>query len=436
MTATAAAPRVADVHDLDHDGRGVARVAGKATFIAGALPGERVQYRITRRRRDHDEAEVTEVVAPSAARVEPRCRHFGRCGGCALQHLAPEAQLAAKQSTLLGSLARIGKVEPARVLEPLTAPVWGYRRRARLGAHLQRDRSRVAVGFRGRTTHRLIALERCEVLDPSVATLLRPLGELLAGLSIADRVPQVEVAVGAERTVLVLRTLVAASEDDRARLRAFGAAHGLEFWLQPGSPATAAPLDPPDGPLTYALGNHAVTIEFAPTDFVQVNGELNARMVDRALELLDVQRGHRVLDLFAGLGNFTLPLARRAAAAVGVEGEAKLVARARDNARRNGIGNAEFHLADLFQPSPDAAWARGRYDRLLLDPPRAGAREALSLVRGWSPGRIVYVSCHPGTLARDAGILVRELGYRLEAAGVLDMFPHTAHVESMAVFAV
>jgi 23S rRNA (uracil1939-C5)-methyltransferase len=424
----------AEVVDLAHDGRGVARLGGKAVFVAGALPGERVLVRRTRQRARHDEAQLLEVLVPAATRVAPVCHHYGRCGGCALQHLAPAAQVEAKARELRSNLLRIGRLAAERELEPLTGPLYGYRRRARLGVRLLPKSGRAIVGFRERTSPRLADVRDCPVLAAPAGALCEALGELVGLLSIADRLPQIEVAVGEQATVLVLRVLRAPSADDLARLRAFGTAHGVEFWLQPGGAETAAPLDPPGAVLDYSLPEFGVTLEFGPLDFVQVNAELNRRLVARAVGLLDPAPGETVLDLYCGLGNFTLPLARRAGRVLGVEGEAGLVGRARRNAERNGIANARFVQADLAGPQAAESWARERFDRVLLDPPRAGAQEVLPLIAASGARRVVYISCHPASLARDAGILVHEHGFRLVAAGVMDMFPHTAHVESLAVF--
>jgi len=432
---TQAAPRAEPlrIEDLAHDGRGVAHRGGKAVFVAGALPGELVTLTKVQRYPDHDEAVLDQLLEASPDRVAPRCAHFGICGGCALQHLAPAAQLAAKQRSLLDALARIGKVEPQRVLASLAGEPWGYRRRARLGARLVRGKGRVLVGFRERKGRFIADLTRCEVIEPRVGALLVELGTLLARLSIPDRIPQVELAAGDAALVLVLRHLLPLTATDLAALRAFGAAHGVEWWLQPQGEGSAAPLDPPGSPLRYALAGYDAEIEFRPTDFIQVNAAVNRQMVDQALALLGPVAGRPVLDLFAGLGNFTLPLARHGAEVLGVEGDAGLVARARTNAERQGIA-ARFAVADLFQPLDDYPWARRRYAAVLLDPPRAGAREVVARMPRFAPERIVYVSCHSGTLARDAAVLVHDQGYRLAAAGAMDMFTHTAHVESMALF--
>lgn len=435
MKRLQAAPEVAQVVDLTHDAQGVARVDGRPVFVADALPGEQVRLRRTHRHRRVDHAVTEEVLVSSPDRVVPRCPHFGTCGGCALQHLAPEAQLAFKQSQLLGNLARLGGVAPARLLEPLAGPAWYYRRRARLGIKLVPRKGKVLVGFRERSSPYVADLQECHVLVEPVGRLIVPLGQLVESLSIADRVPQAEVAVSDDVVALVLRVLATPSATDLEALRAFASRHGVRFYLQSGGPDTVAPLDPAAaGPLAYRLRTSDVTIAFEPTDFVQVNAALNDVMVERAIAELDPSRGDRVLDLFCGLGNFSLPLARRAGTVAGVEGEPGLVQRARGNAEANGIANATFHVADLFGDVEGLPWTRAAYDRVLLDPPRAGAREILPVVSRSGAGRVVYISCHSGSLARDAGLLVREHGFRLTAAGVMDMFPHTTHLEAMAVF--
>lgn len=412
-----------EITALSHDGRGIARLGGKAMFIEDALPGESVRFRIHRRRREYDEAQATEVLQASPQRVEPRCKHFGVCGGCALQHLAPTAQVAAKQQTLLDNLERIGGVKPGRVASPLLGPVWGYRRRARLSAY--RDHSgKVLVGFTERHRHRVTDIWQCHVLDPKVGGLIDSLSELLSGLSIPDKIPQLEVAVGDDATVLVMRVMADPSDADRVQLAAFGERHGLRIILQ-GEGALPE--------LHYSLPAADVEIAFQPADFIQVNGEMNRHLVQLAVDALDPQPDEDVLDLFSGLGNFTLPLARRARSAVGVESETGLVTRAKQNAASNGLANAVFETANLFDEKQHGQWAKRRYARILLDPPRAGAREVIAHFPRLEARRIVYVSCHPATLARDAKLLA-EQGWRLTQAGVLDMFPHTAHVESMAVF--
>jgi 23S rRNA (uracil1939-C5)-methyltransferase len=422
------------VVSLAHDGRGVARVDGKTVFVSGALPGETVLAARSRRHRRYDEAELLEVLQASPDRVTPGCEHFGVCGGCALQHLDEARQLEAKQAHVAEQFARLAQVEPDRWLEPLRGPAWAYRRRARLGAKYVIKKERVLVGFRERAKPYVADVRKCPVLAGPVGELIGDLAELVGSLSIRDRLPQLEVSVGERVTALVARVLDDPSADDRERLRSFAAARGVEFYLQPGGLDSVVPLDPPATPLSYRLPEFEVEITFQPTDFIQVNESINAQAVALALTLLQPAAEHTVLDLFCGLGNFTLPLARRAARAIGVEGDAGLVARARANAAGNQIGNAEFHLADLTGDPGALPWLPGTCQRVLLDPPRAGAAGVLPLIARLRPARVVYVSCHPASLARDAGTLVNDHGFRLAAAGVMDMFPHTAHVESIALF--
>ena len=425
--------REVEVTALAHDGRGVARIDGKAVFVAGALPGERVEIEITRRRRHLDEARLVAILAASPDRVEPRCAHFGVCGGCSLQHLAGDAQLAAKQTQLLEDFQRIGGVRPATVLAPLSGPPFGYRRRARLGIRYVRKKGRVLAGFRERDAPYLADLARCAVLVERFATLPQALAALVEGLSIRERVPQVELAVADSAAALVFRVMDPPSPADLERLAAFGRELGAAVYLQPGGLDTVRPLGAAPR-LDYAVDGGAVRIEFAPIDFVQVNAALNEAMVQAAIAALDPRPEDRVFDLFCGLGNFTLPLARRAAQVVGVEGDPGLVERARGNAHRHGLDNARFHVANLFEPAGFGAWAAERPDLVLLDPPRAGAREVAERILDWRPRRVVYISCHPGSLARDASVLVAAGTYELAAAGVMDMFPQTTHVEAIAVF--
>jgi 23S rRNA (uracil1939-C5)-methyltransferase len=421
----------AAIVDITEEGRGVARAGGKVVFVDGALPGERVRYRLTRRRRDADEAQVTTIVTPSPDRVAPRCAHFGLCGGCSVQHLAPEAQLRFKQKHLLDALQRIGKVTPEEIAPPLAGPIWGYRRRARLSVKHVPKRGGVLVGFRERLSPLVAALDSCAVLDPRVGGKLKALAQLIETLSVRDQIPQIEVAA-VEVVALVLRVMRPPSEDDLAKLRAFAAQHEVRFYLQTGGYDSVAPLDPSDAPLTYSPDGSDLELEFAPTDFIQVNGDVNQAMVRQALAWLAARPGDAVLELFCGLGNFTLPLARAGATVTAVEGDASLVRRAEQNAQRNGV-TAHFLKADLFKPDARDPWLAQKYASVLLDPPRAGAAEMIPHIAKTRAKRIVYVSCHPGTLARDAGVLVHQHGYRLVRAGVMDMFPHTSHVESMAL---
>lgn len=417
---------------LSHDGRGIAKLSGKTLFIEDALPGEDVTFRVYKRHRDYDEARVAEVLKASPDRRTPRCAHFGTCGGCSLQHLDPVAQLAAKQQTLLDNLKRIGNVEPAELLPPLMGSAWGYRRRARFSVH--KSGAKISVGFKERSKPKVAKLRHCDVMDPKLGGLIAPLTETLSALSIADRIPQLEAAMAEGGTALVLRTLSTPSEADKTVLAAFEDRHGVKIYLQAGRPESALPLRGAAADLHYRLPDSGVDIHFEPADFIQVNDEVNRKLVVLALRELDLQPDEEALDLFCGLGNFTLPMARKAAMVTGVEGEAELVGRARRNATLNGLGNAEFVQADLFAEGAAAEWARRRYARILLDPPRAGAREIIARFPAFHARKIVYVSCHPGTLARDAKMLVEEQGWRLSRAGVLDMFPQTSHVESIAVF--
>jgi 23S rRNA (uracil1939-C5)-methyltransferase len=435
--ASNAAIETGVVADLTHEAEGVIRdseAGGKVVFVAGALPGERVSFRRRSFHKSHDEAELIEVLEASPSRVAPRCAHFGVCGGCALQHLEPGAQLAAKQKELAQNLARIGNLEPAQWLPPLLGPHWNYRRRARLSSRFVAKKDRSLVGFREKQGKYVADVRQCEVLAEPVGALVGPLADLLTGMERRASIPQIEVALSDGEGVLVFRVLDPLPESDLEKLRAFEKSHALRILLQPGGLATIAPLTQGPVDLHYRLDDFDVRLDFGPSDFVQVNATINQAMVARAIELLEVGPGDRVLDLYCGLGNFTLPLARRAAAVVGVEGEAGLIARARANASLNGISNAEFVVADLSQP-PDLAipWLRGGFDKVLLDPPRVGAAEVLSAVAHLAPRRVVYISCHTGSLARDLGVLTHQLGFRLRAAGVLDMFPHTTHVESIAV---
>jgi len=426
--------READVVDLAHDGRGIARDAGKAVFIDGALAGERVRYRVFKRRRQFDEAGLVEVQSPSPDRVPPRCGHFGICGGCSLQHLSAPAQLEAKQRQLLDNLQRIGRVIPQRVLAPLRGPAWAYRRRARLGVKYVHKKGRVLAGFREREKPYIADIQRCEILPGPLATLPQNLAALVQTLDLREKMPQVEVAGGDAQTALVFRVLEPPGATDIEKIAAFGAAQGVQIFLQTGGLDSVRPLRSDYPPLSYAVDEGRVVIEFGPVDFIQVNREVNASMVASAMELLLPTQDDTVLDLFCGLGNFTLPLARRAKRVVGVEGDAALLAKAAANAGRNGIGNAAFYKENLFEPTQFGPWSDDHYDLVLLDPPRAGASALLSRMAHWRPRRVVYISCHPGSLARDAEILVHTYGFKLTCAGVMDMFPHTTHVESIAVF--
>lgn len=420
----------ARIESLDREGRGVARVDGKAVFIEGALPGETVEYSPYRRKPTWELATAVRILTPSGQRVGPRCRYFGVCGGCALQHADVPTQVAAKQRVLEDALGHIGKVAPDEVLPPVHGPAWGYRHRARLTVRLVAKKGGVLVGFHEKRSSYVADMRSCEVLPPHVSVLLEPLRGLVGALSIASRLPQIEVAVGDAVTALVLRILEPLTPADERLLRDFADVHAIQFWLQTKGPETAVPFHPLDAPaLDYALPEFGVRIGFLPTDFTQVNHAINRVLVRRALRFLDPRAGERILDLFCGLGNFSLPLAASGAEVTGIEGAAGLVARARENAAANGLP-ARFEAADLFEEGIRLP----RADKWLVDPPRDGALEVVKGMGDEGPRRIVYVSCDPATLARDAGVLVQAKGYRLRAAGVVNMFPHTAHVESIAVF--
>jgi len=413
----------------------VARIDGKTVFVQGALPGEEVLCRYTRRHARYSEALALEIGSPSPLRVTPRCAHADVCGGCSLQHLGAEEQIAHKQAVLLEHMRHIGEVEAEQVFEPLRGPLWGYRRKARLGVKYVEKKGGALVGFREKASPYIADMRSCEVLHPSVGRRIEALRELIGSLQARARIPQIEVAVGDQDTVLCLRHLDPLSIPDREALSAFGAGHGIGVYLQPGGPGSIHPLWPESGVvLSYSLPESGLEFSFQVDDFTQVNAEVNRAMVARVLELLDPEATDQVLDLFCGLGNFTLPLARRAGQVTGIEGDAALVRRARDNAVANGMDNVRFEQVDLAQPEQLARFVSQRFDKLLLDPPRSGAAEIIAQLDYAGIGRIVYVSCNPATLARDAGILVHEHAYRLRGVGVMDMFPHTSHVESIALF--
>jgi 23S rRNA (uracil1939-C5)-methyltransferase len=423
-----------DVTDLSHDGRGVGRHEGKAVFVHGALPEERVRARLIDRSRRFDEALTEEVLASSADRVVPDCEWFDRCGGCALQHLSAEAQRLWKHHRLVENLQRLGEVQPARWLEPLFAEPWFYRRRARLSARWVKGKGRVLVGFREPQGRFVADVGHCRILHPRFSHLLEPLSALLGELSVADRVPQVEIAAGDDSAAMILRHMEPLTDDDRSKLEAFSREHALAIYSQAKGPDTITRLFPDDHRLSYRLDPYDLEMLFYPQQFIQVNAEINLALIDRAIDLLELTGQERVLDLFCGLGNFSLPLARSAAWVTGIEGLDDLVASARANAGHNGIENCSFDVADLSEDVSERPWYREGFDAVLLDPPRSGAFDILPMVAGCGARRVVYVSCNPATLARDAGELVRRHGFELKAAGIADMFPHTAHVESIALF--
>ncbi|HCE41566.1 23S rRNA (uracil(1939)-C(5))-methyltransferase RlmD [Alloalcanivorax profundimaris] len=433
-------PVAATIESLSHDGRGIARLDGKTTFIDNALPGEQVFFQYTYMRRKFDEGRAVEILEASPDRVEPPCAHALICGGCSLQHVAPASQIRRKEAVLAEQLAHFGGLQPESWLAPLTGPVTGYRGKARMGAKFIDARGETLVGFREKRNSFIADLHRCEVLIPEVGHRLDDLRALMDGLESRHRIPQIEVARGDDAVALVFRHLDPLPAADLAKLVAFCQDKGLQLYLQPGNESTVHRVWPEQGEerLYYRHAPHGPDTEgaelaFHPTDFTQVNAEINRRMVPLALDLLEVEAHHQVLDLFCGLGNFTIPAARRAARVVGVEGSDAMVERGYENARRNDLENLEFHAWDLSREPEGQPWARQAYHRVLLDPPRSGALEMVRLMPHFGADRLVYVSCNPATLARDAGELVAR-GYRLKAAGVMDMFPHTAHVESIAVF--
>lgn len=422
------------IDDLSHDGRGVATWNEKKVFIHGALPGERVSAKLTGRKRRYDEGETLEVLTPSEHRVAPRCPHFGQCGGCSLQHLEETEQIRAKQNTLMQNLERIGKVVPEQRWDPITGPSWGYRRKARLSVRYVHKKERVLVGFREQNGRFVADMNECHVLDERIAQQIPALSQLIFSMDARATIPQLEVACGDDRCALVVRHMEALTESDLDKLRAFATESGIAILLQPKGPDTITCLEPETLELSYRVPDYGIEMFFEASDFVQVNAEINQKMISRALELLDLNGQDRVLDLFCGLGNFTLPIASRAGAVVGIEGEPALVRRARENAQRNNLDRVQFFAADLNLEPGSAPWLREPYDKVLVDPPRSGAEFILPHIAASGARRVVYVSCHPASLARDAGILVHEYGFRLVGAGVMDMFPHTGHVESIALF--
>nr|WP_221231233.1 23S rRNA (uracil(1939)-C(5))-methyltransferase RlmD [Xanthomonas euvesicatoria] len=425
------------VTDLSHDGRGVARrdgEGGKVTFISGALPGELVRAEPTARSRHFDEAKTVEVLEASPQRVTPRCPHFGVCAGCVLQHLEESQQIVAKQRVLMDNLERIGHVTPQAVLPALTGDNWGYRRKGRFSVRRVEKKDKTLVGFRELDPRFVADLSVCYTVIPQIGEKIPLLAALIEGMDGKRDIPQIEFIAGDDAVALTIRHMQPLSERDRQAWVAFAQEHGFAIFLQPGGVDSVHPLWPQDVPLSFRLPQWEVELAFRPLDFIQVNASLNQKMIAHAVALLETKPDDRVLDLFCGLGNFTLPLARVVREVVGVEGDAGLVARAKENAQRNGLDNAQFHAADLTQDQRSAPWMRQGFDKLLLDPPRSGALEVLQQLPLKTFDRIVYVSCHPGSLARDAGYLVNEQGFTLVSAGAMDMFPHTAHVESIAVF--
>ena len=425
----------ARIESLTHEGKGVTQLDGKVVFIDGALPGELVQFKYVERKRSYDEGIAVEIAEPSVDRVNPECQYYEVCGGCRLQHLNPKKQIENKNSILLENLKRIGKVEPEMVLTPMESSPWGYRRRARLGVKFVAKKEKVLVGFREKNSSFLADISSCKVLDSRIGNKLNDLSELIRSLSLYMRIPQIEVAIGDNEVGLVFRHLDDLPESDEEKLVAFAKQHSFYVFGQAKGPDTIKRLwGPNENNLSFSLPEQDVALNFRPSDFTQVNIEINRKMVTLALELLQLSSEDRVLDLFCGLGNFTIPLARKANYVVGVEGSHDLVAQANLNAELNQVKNLDFFAVDLTKSLECHLWAQTSYSKILVDPPRSGAFEVMGLIAGLGAERIVYVSCNPATLARDANELVNVYGYRLSKAGVMDMFPHTAHVESIAVF--
>jgi 23S rRNA (uracil1939-C5)-methyltransferase len=429
------------IESLDQEGRGVAHVEGKTIFIDGALPNEHVTYQSHHVKSTYEVANVVQVIKPSNQRVTPKCKHFGICGGCKLQHLDFAAQVAAKQRLLENDFKHIGKVQPVNMLPPLYGPTWGYRHKARLSVKYVEKKQRVLVGFNEKATRFVADMNSCEVLVPAVSALIQPLQDMILQLSLRDKIPQIELAVGEAVAntpviVLIFRIMAGLTSEDEALLKAFADMHRVQIWTQTKGPDTIMPFYPLQAPqLQYSLPEFSLTYPFKPNEFTQVNPQINQVMIRRAMQLLQPHAGEKIADFFCGIGNFTLPIARSGATVLGLEGLSNLVERANESAQLNHIQQVKFGVADLFKMTESSLADLGHFDKWLVDPPRDGAYELVKAITPeTAPQRIVYVSCNPATLARDAGVLVNEKGYSLAAAGVINMFPHTAHVESIALF--
>lgn len=424
------------IESLDHEARGVTRLDGKTVFVDGALPGERVEFASHRVKPTYEIAQLVRVVQASAGRVEPACPHFGVCGGCSMQHLDVAAQVAVKQRVLEDNLWHIGRLRPERLFAPIHGPACGYRHRARLSVRKVPKKGGMLIGFHEKKSSYIADMTTCRILPPHVSVLLLPLRALIGQLSISERLPQVEIAVGERCTALVFRILEPLTAVDEERLRAFADEHGIVAYLQPKGPVSVFRFHPVDAPaLSYTLPELDLELFFSPTEFTQVNPGVNRVLVRRAMALLQPAPGERVADMFCGLGNFTLPIARAGASVVGIEGSAELTRRGEANAKANGLADqVSYGVANLFECTPESLSALGRFDKMLIDPPREGAVELVKALGDDGPARIVYVSCNPSTLARDAAVLAHQKGYRLRGAGVVNMFPHTSHVESIALF--
>jgi 23S rRNA (uracil1939-C5)-methyltransferase len=423
---------------LSHDGRGIATSPkGKTIFIEGALIQETVSYRLTKEHKRYDEGVIVDVITASPERVVPECVHYAICGGCSMQHISPTAQIEFKQQVLLEQLKHFGKVEPENILPPVSADIWGYRRKARIGVHYQENTQKIIIGFHKKASQTLAELHSCLVLHQSIGLHFNDIIQVIESLSQRQHIPQLEVAIGDTKSALIFRVLKNLTVEDFQRLSEFGKKFSLEIYLEANPPASLQkiwPLDE-DLQLSYALSDFQVEMLFQPQDFTQVNAQINRLMVKQALALLDPQANETILDLFCGLGNFTLPIARFAKRVVGIEGSREMVTRAEKNAQHNKLDNTEFFAANLdIIPTVKPAWVKKNYDKILLDPPRTGAKDIISVFPKFAAKRILYVSCNPATLARDAGILVHQQGYSLRSCGVINMFPHTSHIETMALF--
>ena len=423
-----------EISSFDSKGLGLAEFEEKRLHVFDALPGERVIARNLFGRKNRGKVETLEVLRPSADRVEARCPSFGNCGACSLQHMSMDTQLARKQSALLRSLREVGGVEPAQIYAPLDASHWNYRRKARLSVRDVVAKDRVLIGFRERNGRYVAEIDECHILHAVIAEALPKLSSLFQSLDCRSSIPQVEVACGDVRCAMIIRHLEELSGRDIEALRSFARETGVGIFLQAAGPESVNLLEPAGFQLEYAFEQLDLRFQFEPLDFIQVNGELNQQMVMRALELLDPQPEDNLLDLFCGLGNFTLPLARRGGQVTGMEGSAEMVERARANAVLNGLANVEFHMADLYQPADAPPWPPARYNKILLDPPRSGAQDLLPWIAASGVSRVLYISCNPETLARDAGILVSQHNFNFSGAGVMNMFPHTHHSEAIALF--
>jgi len=425
------------ITNLSHDGRGVGRdESGKTVFIDGVLPGEIVTYTLTSKKRRYNDAQVAEIISPAAEREVPKCAHFLSCGGCSQQHIQHAVQIKAKQQSLVEQLKHFGKVEPQRLLPPLLGPIWGYRNKARLGVKFVIKKGKVLVGFREKHKSYLADIASCEVLHPVIGSLITQLKVMIQSLAAYQHIAQLEVAVGDDKLAVIFRNLQALNTADQQILQQFAQQHNFDLYLQPQGVDSISKLWPEDNVqrLYYKLPDFNLQFAFHPTDFTQINPMLNQAMVRQALELMQLNTDDSVLDLFCGLGNFTLPIATKVAAVTGVEGSTTMVERAYENAKLNNITNVSFYAADLSKDQASELWAQNSYNKILIDPPRSGAAEVLPLVASFRPEMILYVSCNPATLARDSGILCHEYGYKLAASGIMDMFPHTMHVEAMALF--